>query len=83
MNHPHQLSSPRLSIWVKKHPTRHRTIQQGHQIVCPSGDGLVFKAKELELPPSRVRVCPLCFTTLSAPEPIPGEHREVQWRTAA
>lgn len=78
-----QIASSRVQAWFYGHPHTHRTIQQGHQIVCPSGDGLVFKAKELELPPSRVRVCPLCFTTLSAPESIPGEHREVQWRTVA
>ena len=78
-----QIASSRVQAWFHGHPRTHRTIQQGHQIVCPSNDGLVFKAKELELPPSRVRVCPLCFTTLSAPEPIPGEHKEVQWRAAA
>lgn len=69
--------------WLKVHP-RHRTINQGTQIVCPR-DNHGFHSAGLPHGARRTHACPICKAHLEQPQQLVSatEKGEYWWPNAA
>ncbi len=76
------IGTPHVLAWLAKHPTMHRTVQQGQCIVCPHRQKLGHPSSKLLHRIVSMSHCPFCTDRLGKPIPITGEPKEYAWPLA-
>lgn len=77
------IGTPHVIAWLAKHPSMHRTVQQGQLIVCPHKQKAGHPAAKLIHRVASTTHCPFCTDALAKPVPIRDEKGEYAWPCAA